>query len=118
MEELMLLLVTILIRLAFKISVLCLSVLDAFYGTATTMGIAVIFHDLAFVTEPFTLHLSLDTRACFVRCSRDGHLWLALLRKHATINRNDLVRDITRVDHPANRLSNLVRFAKSADGDF
>lgn len=77
MQELMLLLVTILIRLALKISVLCLSVLDAFYGTATTMGIALIFHDLAFVTEPFTLHLSLDTRACFVRCSRDGHLWLA-----------------------------------------
>jgi hypothetical protein len=123
MEELMILLVTTLIRLAFTISVLCLSVLDAFHGTATTMGTALKFHDIAFVTEPFTLHLILDTRACFVRCSRDEHLWLALqcpllLRKHPTINRNDFVRDITRVDHPANRLSNLVRFAKSTDGDF
>jgi hypothetical protein len=123
MEELMLLLVIILIHLTFTISVLCLSVLDDFHGTATMMRIALKFHDIAFVTEPFTLHLILDTRACFVRCSRDEHLWLALqctllLREHATINRNDLVRNITRFDHPANCLSNLIRFSKSADRDF
>jgi hypothetical protein len=47
-----------------------------------------------------------------------GNSCTYLLREHASIHSNDLVRHVPRLDHPRNRISNLIRRPETTDGDF
>lgn len=67
--------------------------------------------------KPFEQHTSQVVGAHCLRWASSLRV-LASIRIHPTVDRDDLVREIWRVDHPHYSSSNLIRLSESANRHF